>query len=337
MSRQQQISFSRRVERLWYGDSSVATILLPFAWLFRLLVTLRRTAYRAGLFTSIDCGVPVVVVGNITVGGAGKTPLVGWLAARLAADNLRVGILSRGYGGVAAGEPRFVTRDSEARDVGDEAVLLAQQTSARVCVCADRVAGARRLVAEAGVDLIICDDGLQHYRLDRDVEIAVVDGVRGLGNRHMLPAGPLREPPGRLDEVDFVFINGASNEVAGCRFALRAGAVHRLGGAESRVLEDFRGRRVWAVAGIGNPARFVATLRDAGVEPELVDVPDHGTVLLDALHSEQPWPILMTAKDAVKYRSRPVGDSWYVTVGVEMPPADESALLERLRKLYVER
>jgi len=153
----------------------------------------------------------------------------------------------------------------------------------------------------------------------------------------MLPAGPLREPAARLDEVDFVFINGESNDRDGRRFALRAGAVHQLGGTASRVLDDFRGYRVWAVAGIGNPARFLSTLREAGVDPELVDVPDHGTVSLDALHRERAWPILMTAKDAVKYRSKPVGDAWYVTVDVEMPRADESALLERLRKLYVER
>jgi len=337
MSREKPISLSRRIERLWYGDSRVAILLLPFAWLFRLLVALRRAAYRSGLFASVNCGVPVVVVGNITVGGAGKTPLVGWLADRVAADGLRVGILSRGYGGVATGEPRFVTRDSEARDVGDEAVLLAQQTTARVCVCVDRVAGAQRLVTEADVDLVICDDGLQHYRLDRDVEIAVVDAARGLGNRYMLPAGPLREPPGRLEEVDFVFANGVSSALAGHRFALRTGPVNRLGHTESCDLANFRGRRVWAVAGIGNPARFEATLRDAGVDPELVDVPDHGTVSLDALHRAQAWPILMTAKDAVKYRSKLVGDAWYLTVDVEMPAADESALLERLRNLYVER
>ena len=242
MSRQNQVSVARRIERLWYGDSTIAVLLAPFAWLFRWLVALRRLAYRLGWFASVRCGVPVVVVGNITVGGAGKTPLVGWLAKRLAADGRRVGILSRGYGGMATGEPRFVTRDSEAREMGDEAVLLAQSSPARVCVCADRVAGAQRLIAEANVDVIVCDDGLQHYRLERDVEIAVVDGVRGLGNGRMLPAGPLRERPERLAEVDFVFINGDSSTIPGRRFELRPGAAVELGSATSRELCEFGGR-----------------------------------------------------------------------------------------------
>lgn len=335
MSRRHQVSVARRIERLWYGDSSIAVLLVPFAWVFRWLVALRRHAYRLGWLASIRCGVPIVVVGNITVGGAGKTPLVGWLAKRLAADGRRVGILSRGYGGVATGEPRFVTRDSEAREMGDEAVLLARTSPARVCVCADRVAGAQRLIAEANVDVIVCDDGLQHYRLERDVEVAVVDGVRGLGNGRMLPAGPLRERPERLAEVDFVFVNGDSPTIPGRRFELRPGAAVELGSARSRELCEFGGQRVWAVAGIGNPGRFVATLRHSGIVPELVDVPDHGIVSLEALRQEQPWPILMTAKDAVKYRSDPVGDAWCVPVEVTMSADDEAALMERMRKLYV--
>jgi tetraacyldisaccharide 4'-kinase len=320
---------------MWYGDSAVAAALVPLAWLFGLFVALRRQAYRSGVLAPRRCGVPVVVVGNITAGGAGKTPLVGWLAERLAADGRKVGILSRGYGGLATGEPRFVTRDSDAREVGDEAVLLARRFPARVCVCADRLAGARHLVAEAGVDTIVCDDGLQHYRLARHLEIAVVDGARGLGNGRLLPAGPLRETAGRLDEVDFVFVNGAGRFAGGRRFDLVGSRLRRLGGTEQRNLADFRGRQVWAVAGIGNPERFAAALRAAGVEPRVVDVPDHGVVDLAALRDLHAWPILMTEKDAVKYASDRIADAWYLPVEVAMPPADEATLMESLRELYV--
>lgn len=328
-------SLERRIERLWYGDSAATLPLLPLAWLFRLAVAIRRRAYKLGCLASVDCGVPVIVIGNITVGGTGKTPLVSWLAAQLAAEGRVVGILTRGYGGLATGEPRFVTRDSDAREVGDEALLLARHAPARICVCADRVAGAQRLIAEAGVERIICDDGLQHYRLRRDFEIAVVDGERGLGNRRMLPAGPLREPPERLREVDFVISNGGRCSSGTPRFELRACCARLLGGAASRELREFSGRRVWAVAGIGNPARFVATLRDAGIDPQLVDVPDHGVADLEALRQEQPWPIMMTEKDAVKYGDAIVQDAWYVPVNLSIEPEHADDLMKQLRKFDV--
>jgi len=334
MTRQQPISLERRVERIWYGDSAIAFLLLPFSWLFHLIVTLRRVAYRCGLFASTNCGVPLIVVGNLTVGGAGKTPLVGWIANRLAADGRKVGILSRGYGGAESREPQLVDAGSRAADVGDEAVLLMRQTNATVCVCPDRVAGARRLIDAVGVNVIICDDGLQHYRLERDFEVAVIDASRRLGNGLLLPAGPLREPRSRLRQVDLVFYNGEAAESEHC-YQLRPGRVRGLGTVADRDLEAFSGQRVWAVAGIGNPQRFVATLRKAGMEPELVDVPDHGVVELGALRREQPWPILMTEKDAVKYPGSDVADVWYVPVEVVMSSADEAALVGRIRELYV--
>lgn len=329
-------SIARRVEALWYGNSPVTLLLLPFAWLFGLVGGLRRFAYRAGWLQQHRCGVPVVIVGNITVGGTGKTPLVGWIADRLAADGRRVGILSRGYGGSAAHEPRFVTRDSDPRDVGDEALLLVTQTSAVVCVCADRFAGAQRLVAEGGVDIIVCDDGLQHYRLGRDAEIAVIDGARGFGNGRLLPAGPLREPRERLADVDIVFVNGATEAIDACRFDLRPTRVVSLDRSRQAGLDAFAGQRVWCVAGIGNPARFAATLSGAGIDPEFVDVPDHGAVSLEALRAAEPWPILMTEKDAVKYPASAVADAWFVAVDVEISPPDEAALMKILRKLYVD-
>jgi len=203
-----------------------------------------------------------------------------------------------------------------------------------VCVCPDRVAGARLLIDTVGVDAIVCDDGLQHYRLERDLEVVVIDGGRGLGNGRLLPAGPLREPRSRLSEVDLVFYNGAAT-AAGHSYTLRPGQVHGLGQVADRDLESFRGQRVWAVAGIGNPQRFVTTLRDAGIDPQLVEVPDHGVVELGALRREQSWPILMTEKDAVKYLGSSIDDVWYVPVDVVMPSAAAAALMGRVRELYV--
>ncbi|MBT8442401.1 MAG: tetraacyldisaccharide 4'-kinase [Gammaproteobacteria bacterium] len=329
-------SFARRVEAVWYADKPIA-LLVPLAWLFRLVVWVRRRASAVGLLRRHTCGVPVVIVGNITVGGAGKTPLVGWIANRLRKDGCRVGILSRGYGGTAGDTPTLVSRDSDVAESGDEALLLAHQTDAIVCVCADRVAGARMLVEQAGVDLIVCDDGLQHYRLQRDLEIVVVDGSRGLGNGQLLPAGPLREPAARLEEVDFIFTNGESSlDIESRPFTLCPDRVRSVSGDTVRDLSDFRGQRVWAVAGIGNPGRFLRMLRDHGILPEPVDLPDHGSVSLDALRATETLPILMTAKDAVKYRTGGVEDSWYIPVDLVMSPADEGALTGRLKELYAE-
>ncbi|MFW2404251.1 MAG: tetraacyldisaccharide 4'-kinase [Gammaproteobacteria bacterium] len=329
-------SVARRVEAVWYADKPIA-LLVPLAWLFRLLVWLRRRAYDAGVFRRYRCGVPVVVVGNITVGGTGKTPLVGWIANQLGAGGRRVGILSRGYGGTAGDRPTLVSRDSDVAAVGDEALLLAHQTDATVCVCADRVAGARMLVEAAGAELIVCDDGLQHYRLERDLEIVVIDGSRGLGNGQLLPAGPLREPASRLAEADFVFTNGGSSlDIDSRTFTLQPQRLRSLSGNAECDLSDFDGRTVWGVAGIGNPERFLSMLRDQGIRPRQVDVPDHGSVSLDALRASETWPILMTAKDAVKYRADSIEDAWYVPVDLVISPDDERVLTDRLKELYVE-
>lgn len=328
-------SFARRVEAVWYADKPIA-LLIPLAWLFRLAVWLRRRAYDLGLFRRYSCGVPVVVVGNITVGGTGKTPLVGWIADRMHRAGRRVGVLSRGYGGTAGDRPTLVSRDSDVMESGDEALLLAHQTDATVCICADRVAGARMLVEEAGIELIVCDDGLQHYRLERDLEIVVIDGSRGLGNGQLLPAGPLREPASRLGDADFIFSNGQSLiEIDARPFTLRPNRLRRLQGDGERDLSDFNGQKVWAVAGIGNPERFLGMLRDHGILPEQVDVPDHGSISLDALRARETWPILMTAKDAVKYQDSALEDVWYVPVALVMSPADERALTDRLQEMYV--
>ncbi|GMW05513.1 MAG: tetraacyldisaccharide 4'-kinase [Gammaproteobacteria bacterium] len=325
-------ALARRLERLWYSDSALALLLLPFAALFAVAAGLRRALYSRGWLHSTRVGVPVIVVGNITVGGAGKTPLVAWLAGRLLADGRRPGIVSRGYGGAGQREPVAVTTDSRAEEVGDEPVLLARRTRVPVVVCPERVRAARMLVA-AGVDVIIADDGLQHYALARDLEVIVVDGDRRLGNGHLLPAGPLRESARRLQGAPLVVLNAG---VRACGdhelvFRLKAGDALALNRRERRALQVFSGEKAWAVAGIGNPERFYAQLRACGIVPVPVAVPDHGRVDLTRLREQADWPILMTEKDAVKYSGYRDVAAWYLPVEVEMPQTVEEAIMHRVR------
>jgi tetraacyldisaccharide 4'-kinase len=338
MNRFSRGGIERSLTALWYGNSSLALLLQPFAFLYRAGVAVRVGGYRSGLFREERIRVPVIVVGNLTAGGTGKTPVVSWLAGKLSEIGLKPGIVSRGYAGRRGQEPVMVTDASGAAEVGDEALMLARRSCVPVCVAVDRVAAARRLLAEKGVDVIVADDGLQHYRLARDLEIAVVDGQRGLGNRHLLPAGPLREPVERLSKVDYVLVNGGSDAVcgddlAGFRFTLHATDAVTLDQSERRELDSFSGTRVWSVAGIGNPQRFTGMLKSRGIDPVAVDVPDHGTVSLSGLREKQPWPILMTEKDAVKYSDDTIADAWYVPVDVQMPAELESSIMKRIQSL----
>lgn len=317
--------------RFWYEKSALATLLQPAACVFRALVELRRAAFRRGLFAQERIAVPVVVIGNISVGGTGKTPLVAWLAGEMSNADLKPGIVSRGYGGQANRRPSMVTEASDPADVGDEPVVLARQTGVPICICADRVAAARCLLAQADVNIIISDDGLQHYTLARDLEFAVLDGERMLGNGRFMPAGPLRESAERLREVDLVLVNGGASSEAGHVFTISPGDAIELHSGVARALSEFSGTRVWSVAGIGNPARFHAMLESFDIDTECVDVPDHGVISLEHLRARNPYPILMTEKDAVKYLASPVTDVWYVPVTVSMPQATTAAVMKRIR------
>jgi tetraacyldisaccharide 4'-kinase len=323
---------ARGIERLWYDGSRLLWPLWPMSWLFGLAVRIRRAAYRRGWLEVRRLPVPVVVVGNITVGGTGKTPVVEWLVRQLQAGGCRPGIVSRGYGARRRTEPVMVTARSAAEDVGDEPLLLARRTGAPVCVGADRVRAAQRLVA-AGANVIVADDGLQHYRLARDLEIIVVDGRRGLGNGRMLPAGPLREPRARLNEAGFVLVNDGVAGDAGAGFSLSGDAAVNLASGETQALSNFAGRQVLAVAGIGNPQRFYAHLRAAGIEAVPVPVADHGCVDLGALARSDARAVLMTEKDAVKYRRGDHPSAWYVPVQVRMPADVATRIMVRVRSL----
>lgn len=321
------------LQALWYGGSPLAWLLLPFAGLFALVTGGRRLAYRAGWFRVHRLPVPVIVVGNVTVGGTGKTPVTGWLAGLCRQAGLRPGIVSRGYGGRPSPAPRLVGADDDAAEVGDEPLLLRRQTGVPVCVHPDRVAAGQRLIEE-GVNVVIADDGLQHYRLHRDLEIAVLDGERRLGNGFLLPAGPLREGAARLRGVDLVLVNGGRAEAGEFALHARIGRLRALDGSAHCELDVLRGQDVRVVAGIGNPGRFHGQLAAAGLRVEPVAVPDHGRVDLPALARASRVPIVMTEKDAVKYRPVHGGcPVWVAELEFGVPDAVGARVLDRLRGL----
>ncbi len=318
------------LERVWYGQAHGGAWLVPLSWLFAVLVRVRRLAYRRGWFASGHPGRPVVVIGNLTVGGSGKTPLTVWLAQALAARGLRVGIASRGYGGRVDGPVR-VDADSDPAEVGDEPVLLARRSGARVAVARRRLAAAELLAPD--VDLILADDGLQHYALQRDFEILVVDGERRLGNGRLLPAGPLREPAARARAVDAIVVNGRPRADDEIGMQVLAGEVVALADGARQPLGALVGRQLHAVAGIGHPQRFYATLRAAGIEPIEHSLPDHATLAPSDLSFGDALPVLMTEKDAVKCRHFPLARLAFLEVSARLAPDDADRLLDRIAAL----
>lgn len=330
------------LQRVWYDRQArwLSLLLLPLSWLFHLVVAGRRGAYRTGLLRRVRVTRPVVVIGNITVGGTGKTPFTIWLATQLQARGLRVGIILRGYGGNSAHWPRDVGSDTPAEEAGDEAVVLARRTAAIVVAGPDRVADAQRAI-ERGAEIILSDDGLQHYRLARDREIVVIDGGRGIGNGRLLPAGPLREPSSRLTKADLRVVSqphDAARALSVTRSTIHA--CSRLTDAislttgEVRPLARFQGGPVHAVAGIGHPQRFFDALRALDIEVAPHPMPDHARLTAADIRFPDQLPVLMTEKDAVKCRASADHRHWAVRMDVMVSEQDAATVAAMLDQLF---
>ncbi|MEP9308023.1 tetraacyldisaccharide 4'-kinase [Enterobacter cloacae] len=319
------------IARIWSGESPLWLLLLPLSWLYGLVSGIIRLLYRLGLKRAWRAPVPVVVVGNLTAGGNGKTPVVIWLVEQLQKRGIRPGVVSRGYGGKAAHYPLLLTPDTTTAEAGDEPVLIYQRTGAPVAVSPVRSDAVQALLAEHDVQIIITDDGLQHYALARDKEIVVIDGLRRFGNGWWLPAGPMRERASRLKSVDAVIVNGGVAQPGEIPMQLQPGmAINLLTGERQAVS---RLPALVAMAGIGHPPRFFATLEQCGARLEKrVPLADHQELAaeqVDAL-TTSGQTLIMTEKDAVKCRAFAKENWWYLPVDAELSGEQPEHLLQEL-------
>ncbi|REH38906.1 lipid-A-disaccharide kinase [Paraperlucidibaca baekdonensis] len=318
----------------WHQGHPILRLLLPLSWLFAWLVARRRRAYATGKKSVWRSPVPVIVVGNISVGGTGKTPLTQALVAHLQAAGWQPGIISRGYGGRTT-YPCEVSDYATPAEVGDEPLLLARACGVPVVVDPNRSRGAAHLLARhPECSVLISDDGLQHYALARDIEIVVIDGKRGLGSGWLLPAGPLREPPARLREVDLIVLNGSwhlpsAKPPQAHIMVLEPQPWRPVNRDEPQGTPPAQGP-VHAVAGIGHPPRFFELLASLGYGPEPHAFPDHYAYRAQDLQFQPAWPVVMTEKDAVKCAQIAPPNSWYVPVQAALPEAFWQALAKRL-------
>lgn len=319
-----------RLQSIWYRAAPPPWPLRALVPVYRALRAIDLAPFRFGWCKPETLPVPVVVIGNITVGGTGKTPLVIALVEALRARGFSPGVVSRGYGG-SARVPQLLGGDADANVVGDEPCLIRQRTQVPVAIGRDRPVAARLLLRE-NVDVVIADDGLQNPSLARDIEICVVDGERRFGNELLLPAGPLREPIARLESVSFRVCNGGNPTVGEVPMQLGGGMAIAVDDAtQIRPLRDFANARVHAIAGIGNPERFFASLRAHGINVVAHPFPDHHAYISNDLAFADGLPVLMTEKDAIKCAPFAPENCWQVPVRAELPTAFFDELIERLR------
>ncbi|TWI53409.1 lipid-A-disaccharide kinase [Pseudomonas duriflava] len=310
------MSLSSRLLRAWYRDHPALRLLRPLELLYCQFARRKRRRFLDGELNTFVSPVPVLIVGNLTVGGTGKTPMILWLVDHCRARGLRVGIVSRGYGAKPPEFPWQVTADQSPAVVGDEPLMIAQRTGAPIMIDPNRPDAVKALLKAEQLDLILSDDGLQHYALARDLELVMVDAVRGFGNRHCLPAGPLREPIERIQSVDAVLQTGARADTEdGYAVQLKPSTLVNLVSGERRPLNYFSpGQEVHAVAGIGNPQRFFTTLETLHWRPVAHAFPDHAIYTAEQLRFQPAWPVVMTEKDAVKCREFATPDWWYLAI-----------------------
>lgn len=310
------MALTDRLLDAWYTGHPALGLLRPLEWLYRRVVQNKRARFLAGEGDIYRAPVPVLVVGNVTVGGTGKTPMILWLIEHCRSHGLRVGVVSRGYGAKPPSLPWRVSVGQPASEAGDEPLLIVQRSGVPLMIDPDRSRAVRALLDAEPLDLILCDDGMQHYRLARDLELVLIDAARGLGNRHCLPAGPLREPVERLNSVDAVLYNGATcDHEDGYGFVLKPTTLVNLRSGERQPLTHFpAGQALHAVAGIGNPQRFFNTLEGLHWRPVPHAFADHATYSAQALTFKPGLPLIMTEKDAVKCRAFAADDWWYLAV-----------------------
>ncbi|AUY37979.1 tetraacyldisaccharide 4'-kinase [Leclercia adecarboxylata] len=325
------------IARIWSGESLLWLLLLPLSWLYGLVSGLIRLSYKVGLKRAWRAPVPVVVVGNLTAGGNGKTPVVIWLVEQLTQRGIRVGVVSRGYGGKAERYPLLLTGQTTTAQAGDEPVLIFQRTGAPVAVSPVRSEAVQALLSQTDVQMVITDDGLQHYALARDKEIVVIDGVRRFGNGWWLPAGPMRERASRLKSVDAVIVNGGSAQAGEIPMQLRPGLAVNLVTGERRDVAELP--NLVAMAGIGHPPRFFSTLEACGARLlNTVPLADH-QALSQAQVAGFTAPgqtLIMTEKDAVKCRAFARDNWWYLPVDAELQGEQPERLLQALIALAEE-
>lgn len=322
----------------WYGQRRWTFWLLPLVVLFVLLANIRR--FWLLRYESKKLATPVIVVGNISVGGTGKTPLLIALVKWLQQQGFNPGVISRGYGGKASHYPYLLGAASSAAEAGDEPIAIFQQTGCAVCVGSDRIASAR-LLEDEGCDILLSDDGLQHYRLGRDIEIAVVDGQRGLGNGWRLPVGPLRESAARLKNVDWVIVNSPAydfvlpgmEDLFYIPMQIEPQDFINLQSGEKLNITHFNNAQVNAVAGIGNPQRFQRTLVALGIQSSLRHFSDHHAFTPEDLVFDNDLPVIMTEKDAVKCKAFAQSNWFYLPISASLPDTFWPAFQQKILRV----
>lgn len=319
-------SISEFVTKSWYRGAYWLYLLWPLYLVYRSVTFVRQCCYQMGVFKTYRAKTPVVVVGNITLGGTGKSPLVAYLVESLTALGLKPGVVSRGYGAqISTDEVREVNVNSLVSEVGDEPLMLKQRVGCPIFVSPTRALAVQAL-EKLGCDIVITDDGLQHYALARDLEICVFDGERMWGNGHLLPMGPMRESLKRIKSTDFVVVNGTGPEwpgpyvpnIASFNMTLEAGMLQGLHNGNALPLSEFRAQKVEAIAGIGNPERFFQTLASEGLNVQAHHFSDHHVYTQSDVCFGNGRPLIMTEKDAVKCRTFNIENAWYLPVSAKL-------------------
>lgn len=318
------------IQYSWYNKSKITVFLKPLSWLFCSIVLIRKNLYRFKILKSYHLTVPVIIIGNITVGGNGKTPLVIWLADKLKQSGYRPGIISRGYGGQAKKWPQQVRPDSDPIVVGDEAIVISRRTACPMAVGPDRVETGKALIKHSNCDIIISDDGMQHYRLKRNIEIAVVNAGTKFGNELCLPAGPLREPITRLDSVNFIITNGESSDTE-YSMLYEGNELYSVHDNTIKTnLSEYENQKVHVIAAIANPERFFSSLKKMNIDVIEHVFIDHFIFKESDLDFEDNFPIIMTEKDAVKCSRFNINNCWYLPINCKISNSLELNILNKL-------